>query len=123
MAWIGTIFYLSSQSHPKGASSADLIPIIRGDLAIHFGLYFILGALTFIALKSVRDVKPQAYIRVLVVSMVGLVATADEIYQAFVSVRTSSVWDWLADMAGGASAVLVMERVWPFIKLKMPARR
>jgi VanZ family protein len=97
----------------------DLIPLVRGDLPVHFGLYFILGLCALLALSSIRGLKPRAAPYFLTVAAVMAVGAADEIYQSFVPLRSSSMFDWMADVTGGVTAVYLASRGWGFVKQKL----
>jgi len=119
LSWVGMIFYLSSQSRPPGAESVNWIPTSYEDIVIHFCLYFMLGVFLFIAVKSVGRHKPNPFQVLALAAASVLIGAADEIYQSFVPGRVSSIADWLADSAGGTSAIALLSWAWPLTKLKM----
>ncbi len=86
VAYCGLIFFLSAQSHfdfaPPGLWDFDKV--------IHMAEYGVLGALL---LRATR--RPA-----LSLLIAGLYGVSDEVHQRFVSGRSSSVYDALADVAG-----------------------
>ncbi len=56
LAWIALIFTFSSQSQPVGSETASGLLGGRGDLLVHFSVYFVLALLLLLAvLTAVRD--------------------------------------------------------------------
>ena len=90
--WAGVIFYLSSLSHPPGASFFEQLP--AGDKLGHLILYGILGA-TLAHVHRLQGL-PAAVLILLGV----LYGASDEWHQSFVPGRDVSVFDWMADLVG-----------------------
>lgn len=103
-AWILTALYwagIFTLTHlpPKAVH----VPTGR-DKVIHLGVYGILGILLFAALRASRWSLRQTAIGVLGMGMVyGII---DELTQLFVG-RSADIADWLADLAGIATAVII----------------
>lgn len=77
------------------------------DKVAHFGVYFILGVLTWRALAVPRGMK--ALLAALAAMYVfGLV---DEVHQAFVPGRDASVFDWMADLLGATAGLVLAPRL------------
>ena len=95
------IFWLSSLSHvPTGPENSDKV--------FHFFEYFLFAALLWRALRS-RHFQKRKIQRALVVLLIGAAyAASDEIHQLFVPGRTSSVFDWIADVAGIVGMLTLM---------------
>lgn len=95
LAWMAMIFVLSSQSKvpvPEVAFSQDKI--------MHLIAYAVLGL--FLA-RGWPPANPRHYFYLIAAaSGYGLV---DEIHQSFVPGRDASIYDWLADTAGGVLGV------------------
>jgi VanZ family protein len=91
--YITLIFSLSSKSTVPGAASFN-------DKFLHVTEYSILAFLLWRSfLHDARDPVPGA--RVVSVLFAGLLLGAlDELYQSTVPGRISSIFDWLADVAG-----------------------
>ena len=91
--YAGFIFWLSSVSHvPTGPENSDKV--------FHFFEYFLFATLLWRAFRSAHFRRHRIQ-RALVVFLVGAVyAATDEFHQLFVPGRTSSVFDWMADVAG-----------------------
>jgi VanZ family protein len=86
------IFWLSSLSRvPTGPENSDKV--------FHFFEYFLFAALLWRALR--QHFQKRMFGRILTVLLMGAIyAASDEIHQIFVPGRTSSVFDWIADVAG-----------------------
>ena len=101
----GTIFYLSSQSHPEDQLPSFLVKGIS-DKVLHAVEYAILSLLCYRAFRWAAwpAVAQQAVVLAIVTASVyGL---TDEAHQLFVPFRESSWQDWLADTAGAAIGAL-----------------
>jgi VanZ family protein len=102
LAWMGVIFYLSSQSRLPDLSHSlsDALQDILG----HFFAYGVLALLVYWALEVVGVSRP-AIVTLAVVLLYGL---SDELHQAFVPGRHPDPFDIATDLAGGAVALLVV---------------
>lgn len=69
----------------------------RTDLAVHFGMYGVLG---FLLARSARPARAGALILVVVVA--SAFGAMDELHQRLIPGRTASVDDWTADTMGAA---------------------
>jgi VanZ family protein len=101
----GTIFYLSSQSHPEDQLPSFLVKGIS-DKVLHAVEYAILSLLCYRAFRWAAwpAVAQQAVVLAIVTASVyGL---TDEAHQLYVPFRESSWQDWLADTAGAAIGAL-----------------
>ncbi len=101
--WMGVIFALSSV--PGGSMPA-------GDYGWlgHFGVYFVLGGLYFIALKGEQRGWRVVVAAVVLASVYGV---TDEFHQSFVPGRMPDPADWAMDTAGaltGAALALAVTR-------------
>jgi VanZ family protein len=100
--WAATVFFLSAQP-----TLPEIAPNIWNfDKVEHFGAYGLLGLLVADALRraGARTLPKTALLAILITSAYG---ASDEFHQRFVPNRTCDVWDWAADTAGGALAVVV----------------
>jgi VanZ family protein len=102
LAWMGLIFWLSSQ--PSLPSAIFLFDGI--DKVFHAGAYGVLGALLSLALGATTG--RAASLAVVIASLYGV---SDELHQYFVPGRSCDVFDWMAD-TGGAAVVVGMLAVW-----------
>jgi VanZ family protein len=99
--YAGLIFWLSSLSNvPTGPENSDKV--------FHFFLYFLFAALLWRAMRT-QYFQRHKMLRGLAVLLIGaLYAASDEIHQMFVPGRTSSVFDWMADVAGIVGMLTLM---------------
>lgn len=103
--WMGSIFYLSSQSRPLESSPAYFT--VLG----HLLEYAVLAFLLFWALLVSGLSKGRG--RVLAALAVSLVlavlyAASDEYHQGYVPGRDASFVDWGVDLAGAAATIAVI---------------
>lgn len=103
LAYCGLIFWLSSQERLPMPSV-----VAFQDKVLHFGAYFVMAILSWRALRHTGVQKSNlALLCLLFCSLYGL---SDEWHQSFVPGRTASVWDWLADSLGAATAALTLKQ-------------
>ncbi|HMS85489.1 MAG TPA: VanZ family protein [Nitrospira sp.] len=111
-AYAALIFYISSQSHPE-----EQVPFVTffSDKVVHAAEFAVLGALCCRALQgSSREVwRRQAIL--LAIVFTSLYGISDEIHQAFVPFRESSVFDWIADTVGAAVGAAGFSRFSQFV--------
>lgn len=84
------------------------IQLAVSDKVAHFTEYFILVVLLMFGLAGLAAKRTSAWHFVLCWLFAALYAASDEYHQSFVPNRDSSVFDWLADAAGAAAALLVI---------------
>lgn len=90
--------------------------IIGKDKLLHFGVYFILGWLTYRAFEHSSLAKTGLKNVVIVTILLGaLFAASDEIHQHFVPGRSMEVYDFIADALGIATAVILKAKFLPSI--------
>jgi VanZ family protein len=101
----GTIFYLSSQSHPEDQLPSFLVKGVS-DKVLHAVAYGILSLLCYRAFRWAAwpAVAQQAVMLAIVTASVY--GITDEAHQLFVPFRESSWQDWLADTVGAAIGAL-----------------
>ena len=99
--YAGTIFYLSSQSHPEEQLPSIVFEEVS-DKVLHAVEYAGLGVLCYRAFRwgASRQVASHALLFAIVTA--SLYGVTDEVHQLFVPFRESSWQDWLADTAGAA---------------------
>lgn len=95
------IFWLSHQSSPD---IPDALRFPGEDKVAHMVLYGGLAALLSIALHSARRVYPTWIMRYGPVLFAFFYGITDELHQYFVPLRTPSLLDLVADLAGAALA-------------------
>jgi VanZ family protein len=97
--YAGTIYYLSSQSHPEEQLPSFLLEEVS-DKVLHAVEYAGLGGLCYRAFRW--GMSGQVASRALLFAIVtaSLYGMSDEAHQLFVPFRESSWLDWLADMVG-----------------------
>ena len=89
------------------AEEKPFVSILRGDKFLHTIEYFLFYLLCW---KAV----PSRHRMLCSLALTGAYAGSDEIHQLFVPTRSASVFDWLADLAGGvaaASLILLLIRL------------
>jgi VanZ family protein len=103
--YAGTIFYLSSQSHPEEQLPSILLEKVS-DKVLHAVEYAGLGVLCYRAFRwgASRQVASHALLFAIVAA--SLYGMTDEAHQLFVPFRESSWKDWLADTVGAAIGAL-----------------
>ena len=95
--YAGAIFALSSLPITR---EEPLVPILHGDKLLH-GLEF------FLFFLLCWKVLPRHKILFSLV-LTGVYAGSDEFHQLFVSTRSASFFDWLADLGGGVAAAFLI---------------
>ena len=107
VAYSALIFYLSAQSDlGDGASFLDFP---GRDKVVHVIIYAIWGWIFSWALTGARPIRPAS--AVVIATILGtLYGVTDEIHQAYVPGRTSSIYDLAADAAGALLGALVHAR-------------
>ncbi len=91
VAWMAVIFALSSVP-------GTAVPSRFGEVA-HVGVYALLGALLYAAVRSTRrDLRAAAT----AVLLAAAYAVTDELHQAFVPGRMPDIADWGLDVLGAA---------------------
>jgi len=109
LAWMGLIFWLSSQPNVPTLSVGWLDQAAKN--GGHMALYFVLALLLDRAWRQ-EAMWPHARVpAVLVIAL--LYALSDEWHQSFVPGRSPSLADVGFDMAGAALALWVREKTWP----------
>jgi VanZ family protein len=105
IVWAAGIFYLSSipSYHPTPP------PFPFADKVVHFGLYFVLGALLCAALH--RTPLRRGIIVAGAIAIAALYGASDEWHQTFVFGRNASVADWVADALGACAGVALVWRL------------
>lgn len=96
--WMGVIFYMSSRPGPNVWSPLSYVA--------HFIEYLILGLLLCFALDRTTPLS-RRFLLLLALLAASAYGFSDELHQGFVPTREVSVWDWLTDTAGAASALVV----------------
>jgi VanZ family protein len=97
--YAGTIFYLSSQSHPEEQLPSLLFEEVS-DKVLHGVEYAVLGGLCYRAFRWGANGQVASQALLFAVIAASLYGITDEVHQFFVPFRESSWQDWLADTAG-----------------------
>ena len=96
--WAGVILVLTSWPNPSLPVSVSSI-----DKFAHFGLYGVLGFLVSRAFREER-LLPGLGRALLALAAFG---AADEWHQRFIAGRSTSFWDWVADLLGALAGFLL----------------
>ena len=97
--YAGTIFYLSSQSHPEEQLPSFLLKEVS-DKVLHAVEYAGLGGLCYRAFRWGVSGQVASHALLFAIVTVSLYGITDEVHQLFVPFRESDWQDWLADTAG-----------------------
>lgn len=81
--------------------------ILSFDKIIHAGIYFIATILIYLAIREYRPFDTGKIAR-LTFAITVLYGLSDEIHQYFVPGRNSSIWDFVADIAGVTAGLLIV---------------
>jgi VanZ family protein len=103
LAWAAIVLTLTSIPNPQ------LPDVPGGDKVAHAMMYGVLGVLVAYALAPRR--RRAVWLGVAFV-VTAAVAAVDEMHQRYIPGRTESVADWVADVGGAGSALLVSAAVW-----------
>lgn len=132
LVWIGVIFFLSSPNGSAANTSLIIgpllhffVPNISGETeefvhmlvrkSAHFTEYGILALLGIRAFTASNGIVYKMR-WVLPLAIVAAVASMDEFNQSFEPSRTSSPWDVLLDITGGAAATLLCFSVFTLLR-------
>ncbi len=96
-------------THIPGSAFPRPLP---SDKLLHFVGYLVLGGL-LLATAAAYDTRP-ARRAILVACALVLYASVDEFTQTFVN-RNAALTDWIADVAGAITAVIVLEIIFALI--------
>jgi VanZ family protein len=107
LVYLTAIFYFSSLSNPPSPLHFD-----NADKLEHLCEYGLFGLLVGRAIR--RSVSPYSMLAaaVITVSLVMMIAAADEYFQSFVPGRDSDIFDWLTDTTAAVASQLVLWRFW-----------
>ncbi len=109
--YAGTIFYLSSQSHPEEQLPSFLIEDVS-DKVLHAVEYGILALLCYRAFRWATGPAVARQAVVLAIVTASVYGITDEAHQLFVPFRESSWQDWLADTIGATIGAIS----WRFLR-------
>ena len=107
LLYVGLIFTLSSMQQAALSPAVSWLRIPHADKLLHLTEYACLGALGLRALHlDGHGLRPgRALLAMLALG--ALCGLCDELYQASVPTRDSSLGDWLADLGGVSSGALI----------------
>ncbi len=105
LLWIVLIFILCCMPLPESnAPNLELIPHL--DKIVHWGLFLFLGKLLYAYLKNTIS-----FPIILTLLFVAFYGALIEWLQGTYFSRTADFWDWVADVLGGITGILL----YPFI--------
>lgn len=99
VAYAGVIYYFSSLPHPEEKLPRLLLDNV-GDKLLHLTEYAVLSALCYRALRWAAWPGAARHTLVLAIAAASFYGVTDEVHQAFVPNRESSLFDWMADTVG-----------------------
>lgn len=105
VAWMGVIFYLSSQTQEDLHSLFPFFPDLNWG---HLAAYFVLALLFRYALAGSHS--PRAGFWAVALSF--LYGISDEYHQSFVPTRRPDVADLMADLVGAVAAAILWRLLW-----------
>ena len=109
--YAGTIFFLSTQSHPEDQLPSFLLEDVS-DKVLHAVEYGILSLLCYRAFRWAAGPAVARQAIVLAIVTASVYGFTDEVHQLFVPLREASWQDWLADTIGAAIGALS----WRFLR-------
>jgi VanZ family protein len=95
IAYVTLIFYLSSLSHPEERLPNFLFEQL-GDKLLHGIEYAVLALLCYRAFRWAAGPQAGEYAVMLAIVATSLYGLTDELHQAYVPLRESSLADWIA---------------------------
>lgn len=101
IGYAAVIYYLSSLPHPEEKLSKLLLEAV-GDKLLHLAEYAVLSVLCYRAFRLAAGPGAARHALVLAIAAASFYGLTDEVHQAFVPNRESSLFDWLADTVGAA---------------------
>ena len=104
------IFYLSSLPHPDEDLPKFLFDTL-GDKLLHVIEYAVLAVLCYRAFRRAPGPFAAGYAVMLAILTASLYGATDEVHQAFVTFRTATWLDWLADTGGAVMGAVASRRV------------
>ena len=125
LLWVGVIFLLSSPEGSFAQTSRIIGPLLQfffPEMAeetralihayvrktAHFTEYAVLAFLAVRACSLSASLFLQKWRYILPILLVVVIASLDEFNQSFEASRTSSVWDVLLDISGGAAMLIFL---------------
>ena len=107
LVYLTAIFYFSSLSNPPSPLHFD-----NADKLEHLCEYGLFGLLVGRAIR--KSVSPYSMLAaaVITVSLVMMIAAADEYFQSFVPGRDSAIFDWLTDTTAAITSQGLLWRAW-----------
>ena len=106
--WAAVILVMTSWP----GSGVDHKLVDGTDKVAHFSVYFVLGLLTWRALLPPRAPK----VVLIALGCIYVFGMLDEIHQAWVPFRDSSVFDWLADVLGSSVGFFLAKYILPLVR-------
>lgn len=123
--WMGLIFWFSSAGHETSSGQSGAImhtvqqitgwapPEVLVRKAAHFTLYFVLGVLLILTIRTSSVAATVVWRRAILAAILiaALYAISDELHQTLVGGRSGQVSDVLLDTIAAAVGVVVVWRI------------
>ena len=104
VGYCGLIFWLSAQEKLPVPQVFDV-----QDKFMHTAAYFVMGVFSWRAFQHAN--LKHSHLAIFTILFCSLYGMSDEWHQSFVSGRSPSAWDWLADTVGACLAVGSMQKL------------
>jgi VanZ family protein len=102
MAWAGLIALAAGATHVPGAPAVPHV-----DKVLHFGAYFVLGALLAVGWQWAGRRPARGWLLLLTLAL----GASDEVRQSRMEERNGEVADWVADAAGATAGLFLTARL------------
>lgn len=86
---------------PVPSDHSSRIPL---DKVAHFSAFALLGLLL---IASIRSIRRPFHVLLTLAAVIAAYGVLDELTQKLIPSRSADFWDWIADMLGGGTGLLV----------------
>ncbi|MBM4002967.1 MAG: VanZ family protein [Planctomycetes bacterium] len=103
LAGYWTLIFVGTHLPMAPSQHFNLSPIPLDKIA-HFSAFGLLGLLL---IASIRDIRRPIQVLLFLTAVIAAYGVLDELTQKLVPSRSADFWDWVADMLGGCTGLLV----------------